>query len=221
MGRQDLRAGSATTSRHSQDRAVLKPGFTTTDATEARRKEHWSVEISGFDSVLAAAQEGSEWAWEILVRQLSPSLLRFFSVRGVPDPEALVGEVFVDLARNLNTFEGDEASFRSWVFVIAYRRMADEWRRLRRRPEETPMEIPPEPAHSAPSAEDEAIDLLSSAEAAQLLAVLTDVQRDVILLRVVAGLSLQETANAMGKRIGAIKALQRRAIATLQREFGS
>jgi RNA polymerase sigma-70 factor (ECF subfamily) len=171
--------------------------------------------------VLAAAQEGSEWAWEILVRQLSPSLLRFFSVRGVPDPEALVGEVFVDLARNLTTFEGDEASFRSWVFVIAYRRMTDEWRKLRRRPEETPMEIPPEPAHSAPSAEDEAIDLLSSAEAAQLLAVLTDVQRDVILLRVVAGLSLQETADAMGRRVGAIKALQRRAIAALRREIGS
>lgn len=214
-------AGLATMSRYGHRRGVLKPGFTMADAIDARRKEHLLVEIPGFENVLAAAQEGSEWAWEILVRQLSPRLLRFFSVRGVPDPEALVGEVFVDLARNLATFEGDESSFRSWVFVIAYRRMADEWRRLRRRPEETPMETPPEPAHSAPSAEDEAIDLLSSAEAAQLLAVLTDVQRDVILLRVVAGLSLQETADAMGRRVGAIKALQRRAIAALRREIGS
>jgi len=214
-------AGLATISSHGHQRGVLKLGCTMADAIDARRKEHLPVEISGFEGVLAAAQEGSEWAWDILVRQLSPGLLRFFRVRGAPDPEALVGEVFVDLARNLTTFEGDESSFRSWVFVIAYRRMADEWRRVQRRPEETPMAIPPEPARSAPSAEDEAINLLSSADAAQMLAVLTDVQRDVILLRVVAGLSLQETADAMGRRVGAIKALQRRAIAALQREIGS
>ena len=185
----------------------------------ARCKEFLPVEISGFDTVLAAAREGSEWAWEILVRHLGPSLLRFFRTRGLPDPEALVGEVFADLARNLTTFEGDQKAFRSWVFVIAYRRMSDEWRRLRRRPEETPMDTPPEPELSAPSAEDEAMEALGSAAVARMLSILTDDQRDVILLRVVAGLTLDETARAMGKRIGAVKALQRRAIAALRKEI--
>ena len=177
------------------------------------------MELSEFEGVLAAAQEGSEWAWGVLVRQFGPELLRFFTARGLPDPEAMVGEVLVDLARNIGTFSGDHESFRSWVFVIAYRRMTDEWRRLRRRPEETPVETPPEPRHSAPSAEEDAIDLLGSADTARLLFVLTDDQRDVITLRVVTGLSLQETATAMGKPVGAIKALQRRAIAALRREI--
>lgn len=177
------------------------------------------MEIAEFGTVLAAAHEGSEWAWEILVRRLGPNLLRFFRTRGLPDPDAMVGEVFADMARNLGTFEGDYAAFRSWVFVIAYRRMSDEWRRLRRRPNEMPTDLPPEPDHPTPSAEDEALESLSTIEATRLLSVLTDDQRDVISLRVVSGLSLQETATALGKPIGAVKALQRRAIATLRREI--
>jgi RNA polymerase sigma-70 factor (ECF subfamily) len=177
------------------------------------------VEIAEFDTVLSAAHEGAEWAWEILVRRLAPNLFRFFRVRGLPDPEAMVGEVFVDIARNLGTFEGDYSSFRSWVFVIAYRRMSDERRRQKRRLDERPVEVPPEPDRSAPSAEDEAMEVLANDEAASLLARLTREQRDVISLRVVAGLSLNETAQATGKRVGAVKALQRRAIAALRKEI--
>jgi RNA polymerase sigma-70 factor (ECF subfamily) len=177
------------------------------------------VEIAEFDTVLSAAHRGSEWAWEILVRRLAPSLSRFFKVRGLPDPDAMVGEVFVDIARNLGTFDGDYAAFRSWVFVIAYRRMSDEWRRLRRRPDETLTERLPEAGRSAPSAEDEAMEALGADEAAKLLSGLTGEQRDVISLRVVAGLSLNETAHATGKRVSAVKALQRRALAALRREI--
>lgn len=177
--------------------------------------------ISGFDSVLAAAQEGSEWAWDILVRDLGPSLVRFYRSRGVPDPEALMGDVFVDLARNISTFEGDESGFRSWVFVIAYRRMSDEWRRLRRRPDETPHGLAAESSQAMPSAEEEMMETLAGAETGRMLAILTDDQRDVITLRVVAGLTLNETATAMGKPVGAIKALQRRGIAALRRNIGN
>lgn len=177
------------------------------------------MEIAEFDTVLSAAQDGSEWAWEILVRRLAPNLLRFFRVRGLPDPEAMVGEVFVDMARNLSTFSGDYPSFRSWVFVIAYRRTSDEWRRRRRRPDETPTDRLPEPSRSSPSAEDEAMESIGSAETEQMLNVLTNDQRDVVSLRVIAGMTLEETATAVGKRVGAVKALQRRAIAALRREF--
>jgi RNA polymerase sigma-70 factor (ECF subfamily) len=105
------------------------------------------------------------------------------------------------------------------VFVIAYRRMSDERRRQKRRLDERPVEVPPEPDRSAPSAEDEAMEVLANDEAASLLARLTREQRDVISLRVVAGLSLNETAQATGKRVGAVKALQRRAIAALRKEI--
>lgn len=44
-------------------------------------------------------------------------------------------------------------------------------------------------------------------------------QRDVLLLRMMAGMSLAETAEALGKSTGAIKALQHRAVGALRRNF--
>ena len=175
--------------------------------------------ISGFDTVLAAAQEGSEWAWAILVRNYGPNLKRFFALRGMADPEALVGEVFVDMSRNLGTFSGEESGFQSWVFVIAYRRLADEKRRLSRRPKETPTDPVPDTGAFTKSAEDEAIQVIEHSEAEQLLEVLTESQRDAVSLRVLGGMSLNETAAAMGKPVGAVKGLQRRAISRLRQAF--
>jgi RNA polymerase sigma-70 factor (ECF subfamily) len=172
-----------------------------------------------FDTILAAAREGSEWAWGVLVSDVGPGLVGFFRARGVPDPEALTGDVFVDLARNLRTFNGDRAGFRSWVFVIAYRRMADDWRKRSRRPEETPSGLATEAAGVAPSAEDEVIGSHETATAFRVLQVLTEDQRDVITLRVVVGLTLGETAEVLGKPVGAVKALQRRAVASLRKEI--
>lgn len=173
--------------------------------------------ISGFEGVLAAAQEGSDWAWEIIVRNYGSNLRRFFQIRGMNDPDALVGEVFVDMARNIGTFTGEEASFRSWVFVIAYRRLSDERRRLSRRPQETQLGEVPQLSESSPSAEDEALEVLGTADAGRLLDVLTESQRDAVSLRVIAGLTLAETGAIMGKPVGAVKALQRRAISKLRR----
>jgi len=177
------------------------------------------VTIADFDGVLLAAREGSEWAWNVLVSDFGPRLVGFFRVRGVTDPDGLAGDVFVDIAGNISNFEGDESGFRSWVFVIAYRRMTDEWRRRGRRPDEIPSGLSSEPARTAPSAEDVAMETFAGAEAARMLENLTDAQRDVINLRVVAGLTLEETAEVVGKPVGAVKALQRRGVAALRREI--
>lgn len=173
----------------------------------------------GFASVLAGAREGSEWAWDVIVHEYATDLGRLFRARGIPDPEALVGDVFLDLARGIGTFDGEEPQFRSWVFVIAYRRMADLWRRLQRRPAEELQGLTTETAASEPSAESEALLGLDTEFVFELLNVLTPEQRDVVALRVIADLSLVETAEVMGKGVGAIKALQRRAIAALRREI--
>lgn len=177
------------------------------------------MDLAKFEGVLSAAQEGSGWAWDILVRNYGPRLNRFFRTRGIADPEALVGDVFADMARNLCTFTGPEDAFRSWVFVIAYRRMSDERRRLSRRPDEVSTAAIPEPRQPSPSAEDEAMEALSEGDAERLLEVLTESQRDAVSLRVVGGLSLNETAEAMGRPVGAVKGLQRRAIAALRKAF--
>ncbi|MEN8235303.1 MAG: RNA polymerase sigma factor [Actinomycetota bacterium] len=175
--------------------------------------------VANFDEVLAAAQEGAEWAWDILVRDVAPRLIGFFRTRGVADPEGLAGDVFVDLAKNITEFEGDESGFGSWVFVIAYRRMSDQWRRQRRRLDEIPSGLSAEPNQLVASAEDVAMESLGNVEAARMLETLTDDQRDVIALRIVAGLTLEETSRVVGKPISAVKALQRRGVAALRREI--
>ena len=175
---------------------------------------------SGFEGVLAAAREGAEWAWELLIRDLAGPLVGFFRARGVADPENLAGEVYLDIARGLKNFDGTESGFRSWVFVIAHRRLIDERRRQGRRPEEETLHDPLPATHRMPSAEEEALHRLSG-EVQHLLGALTSDQRDVVTLRVVAGLTLQETAAVVGKRVGAVKALQRRALLALRKEISA
>ena len=68
--------------------------------------------------------------------------------------------------------------------------------------------------------EAEALDRLGEERVRRLLATLSPDQQDVLLLRLVADLTVDEIATALGKRPGAVKALQRRALATLRREIG-
>ncbi len=66
---------------------------------------------------------------------------------------------------------------------------------------------------------DEAVEQMVTAEIAEVFNSLTEAQRDVLALRIIAGLSLKETAEVLGKRTGAIKALQHRALEALKRAF--
>src|SRR2546425_1848405 len=88
-----------------------------------------------FEGVLDAARAGAEWAWRILYESLAPSVLGYLRARGAPDPEGVCGEVFCQLVRDIHRFKGDEAGFRSWVFVMAHHRLLDDLRRRKRRPE--------------------------------------------------------------------------------------
>ena len=173
----------------------------------------------GFEGVLGAARVGAGWAWELLVRDLTGSLTGFFRVRGAPDPEDLVGEVFLDVARGVHTFEGNESGFRSWVFTIAHRRLVDDRRRRGRRREDPVPVLPLGVDGLVASAEEDALERVGADEVWHLLAALTADQRDVLVLRVLSGLTLEETATVVGKPVSAVKALQRRALGALRREL--
>ena len=170
---------------------------------------------SSFDSVLPAAQSGAGWAWERLYADLSGQVLGYLRGHGAVDPENLLGEVFLQLARNLPGFRGDEPSFRSWVFSVAYHRVLDERRTQRRRPT-----VPLGDADgrgAVGDAEDDAVHVLVTSEAVERLHALTPDQRDVVLLRVFGDLTVEQVASVLGRRPGAVKALQRRAFAALAR----
>jgi RNA polymerase sigma-70 factor (ECF subfamily) len=172
---------------------------------------------ASFAAVLAAAQTGAEWAWERIYRDLAGSVRGYLRAHGAAEPDDLVAEVFLQLARNLHGFEGDEQGFRSWVFTVAHHRLIDERRARDRRPVDVAEAPELEAAGSTGDAEDDAVNRLAVHEARALLDHLSPDQRDVLLLRVFGGLTVEEVAAVVDKRPGAVKALQRRALASLQR----
>jgi RNA polymerase sigma factor (sigma-70 family) len=169
-----------------------------------------------FDEVLAAARRDERWALERIFRALGPVVTGYLRLQGAVEPEDLTSEVFVGVLRNLGTFEGDEASFRSWVFTIAHRRLLDERRRLRRRPPPVPLaDLPDAPAPD--DVEDVVARSLDTARVQALCERLVPDQRDVLLLRLVGQLTVDEVARTLDKTSGAVKALQRRGFLAIGR----
>lgn len=169
-----------------------------------------------FGDQLDAARRGEEWAWHSLYTKLIGPITGYLISRGARDPDDLAAETFLHVARNIDKFEGDEESFRSWVFVIAHRRLIDARRAANRRPQ---IADRAEEDRQAGDVEEEAMGMLGNENVQDLLDQLTEDQREVLALRVVADLSLKETARVTGRDVGSVKALQRRAIQRLQRIF--
>jgi RNA polymerase sigma factor (sigma-70 family) len=141
-------------------------------------------------------------------------------MRGAAEPEDLTSEVFLAVFERLSTFKGNEPKFRSWVFTIAHSKLVDARRRMARRPwSEVNVDEVVMTDLRGGDVETEALDALSIKHIQDLLAHLPDVQREVLLLRIIAGLTVPEVAAAMGKSPGAIKQHQRRALTTLRERF--
>lgn len=170
---------------------------------------------SEFARVLAAAKSGAEWAWADIYRDLAGHVTAYLAARGAAEPEDLTSEVFLQAARDIASFRGDESGFRSWVFVIAHRRLVDSWRAASRRPSSIVMlEGVAEPYGG--NAEEEALERLRTTELLSALERLTEDQRTVLALRIIGGLTVAETAKVVKRRQGAVKALQRRGLLTLK-----
>jgi len=168
--------------------------------------------------LLGGAQRGEGLAFEQLYRALAPAVAGYLRLQGARDPDDLTNEVFLGVFTSIATFSGDEEQFRSWVFTIAHRRLTDDRRRQGRRPAiaEVAVEEAVEPAGNV---EDEALQALGTERVRSLAEGLAPDQRDVILLRMVGGLTVEQVAEALGKSPTAIKALQRRAVGALRRLF--
>jgi RNA polymerase sigma-70 factor (ECF subfamily) len=93
--------------------------------------------------------------------------------------------------------------------------MVDDHRRQGRTPAQLPFE-PELDQREDTSAETEALGRISPQEVLDLLDALPQDHREVLSLRLVAGLTVEQAADAMGKTSGAVKQLQRRAVAKLR-----
>jgi RNA polymerase sigma factor (sigma-70 family) len=164
-----------------------------------------------------AARAGDVAAFERIYHSLAPSVASYLRWNGVVDVESVTNEVMAQVHRNLERFTGDAAAFRSWAFTIAHHRMVDDRRAAGRRPTIADTEI--QDTVVLGNAEDEALAVLGDDHLRRLLKDLSADQREVLILRIVADLSLEDVATALNKRRGAIKSLQHRALATLRRQL--
>lgn len=170
-------------------------------------------------NAITQAQAGEARGFETLFRMLGASVAGYLRARRVSDPDGLANEVFLRAFRTIQTFRGDGDRFRSWVFTIAHHAAVDDVRRRRRRVAEAPLDWAPET--SGGDVETEVLANLAHERIQQQLNQLSPDQRDVLLLRVVADRSVSETAAILDKSHEAVKALQHRGIAALQRALSS
>jgi RNA polymerase sigma-70 factor (ECF subfamily) len=175
---------------------------------------------AGFEEILAAAQLGVEWALTVLYREHQPGLLAYLRAHAPGEAEDLASEVWIDVARALPGFEGGADGFRRLLFTVGRRRVIDHGRKqVRRRTDPTDVD-----ALSAIAGRDDPQGaVLAQAEGDEatrrIRALLPAEQAEIVLLRVVAGLSVAEVAEIVGRRPAAVSVIQHRALRRLARDL--
>jgi RNA polymerase sigma-70 factor, ECF subfamily len=174
---------------------------------------------------LAAARRREPAAVSRIYTAYAPALHRFF-VAALGDrhtAEDLTEDVFVSAIQGLPRFRGSVEMLGGWLFKIARHDLFDH-RRKQRRSALEPLDDHLDEAAAAAGADDPQELALNRVEGDRVFAALRRLssdQREVLLLRMAAGLTAPEVADAVGKSTGAVKALQHRGLASLSRVLGT
>ncbi|NNF68836.1 MAG: sigma-70 family RNA polymerase sigma factor, partial [Acidimicrobiia bacterium] len=118
-----------------------------------------------------------------------------------------------------SSFDGDWPSFRSWIFTIAYRRVADHHRSRFRRPKTVTLGTWDGAVDGGGSPESEAVGAETLRELVAAVDGLSKLERDVVLLRVIAELDSNEVAAIVGKKPGNVRVIQNRALKKLRKNL--
>jgi RNA polymerase sigma-70 factor (ECF subfamily) len=169
-------------------------------------------------TLIKRAREGDADAVAELYYRHAPAIFRYlyFRVSDQAAAEDIMGEVFLEMVRAVRRYTDRGAPFAAWLFQIAHSRLVDHHRHASRREVEVLSELITD---HAPGPEMEVAQLAEARRLADALKELTDDQKTVIQLRFVEGYSLNEAARIMGKTIGAVKAMQHRALQNLARKM--
>ena len=139
------------------------------------------------------------------------------SVGNRHDAEDLTTQTFLKMLESVGKFRWRSAPFSAWLFRIAHNLAMDHFRANRRwQPEE---EVPePDPGEGS-AAEDAALESIGRRSMLELIENLSHEQQQVLTLKFVFNFSNGEVATILGKTEGAVKSLQHRALAALQRQL--
>ena len=159
----------------------------------------------------SAARQPAGPDLEKLYRQLQPALLRNLRSSHAWQAEEIAADVWLEVASLLPRFVGGDDAFRAWLFTLARRRVIDSYRRAGRRPTEALAQEDYEAPGDGP--DEQALDRLGTeAIIARLHHLLTPDQVQVLLLRVVAGLPVDDVAILTGKRPVNVRVVHHRAL---------
>jgi RNA polymerase sigma-70 factor (ECF subfamily) len=167
-------------------------------------------------AALGGATSGDEAAFARLWRSLQPALLRYLRVVVREAAEDVASETWLQAARDLSGFDGTPAAFRVWLFRIARHRALDERRRAARRREDP--RGPADHDTAGGQVRDVAYDVLENSDTGWALGLITSLppdQAEAVMLRVVAGLDVAQTAQVLGKRPGAVRVAAMRGLRRL------
>lgn len=167
---------------------------------------------------IASAQRGEGSGLTVLFREYHPRLLRYLRAREARHADDIAGETWVAVASRIGAFEGDAGAFAGWLFTIAAHRLAD-LRRTGARRQTDPHSNPPEDRHGL-SSEDVVLDEVDAQGAVDLIvASLNEDQSEVVLLRVLGGLSNADIATAMDRPEVWVRVTHHRAMRKLQAQL--
>jgi RNA polymerase sigma-70 factor (ECF subfamily) len=171
------------------------------------------LEYAELDALVRRARAGDGAAFESLWLALSPRVAAYLRSRGVKSIDDVTSEVFLGAFQGIAAFAGDGAAFRSWLFTLAHHKSVDSFRRSR-------PEFAYDPAiddRRTPSAEDEAMPQFGLGSLDDAIAALPRTQREVLVLRVLGDMAVEDVARIVGRSPSAVRQLQKRAVANLRR----
>jgi RNA polymerase sigma-70 factor, ECF subfamily len=165
---------------------------------------------------LAAAKAGDKAAIASIYQTYFEPIYQFVRLRvgDAATAEDLTSEVFIKFIKALRGNAAPHSSLRAWIFRVARNAIYDHYGREAELPSETLEQWIPSDSDTNP--EVQAIQALSVERARRAIRQLAPAQQEVLMLRFDQQLSLQETADIMGKNVNAIKALQFRAVTSLR-----
>ncbi|MCG5217198.1 sigma-70 family RNA polymerase sigma factor [Streptosporangium sp. KLBMP 9127] len=175
---------------------------------------------SDLRELTSLAVQGDRGAIESLLGQLRPMVVRYCRARlgrvsgqyHIADDVAQ--EVCIAVLSALPRYRDMGRPFASFVFGIASHKVADALRSSVRCA--VPTQDLPDGPDDGPGPEETVVRYIEAEHARRLLSRLPDNQRELIILRVVSGLSAEETGNVLGMSPGAVRVAQHRALARLR-----
>lgn len=168
------------------------------------------------DELVIRAQKGDQLCLAALYERYYDRVYRFALTRlgDRTDSEDLAQEVFLKMVDKLSGYRVRGLPFGAWLFRIAHNAVVDVIRRRSRRPQSSMEDIF---IASDVDIEFEVERSITNEELAKAIRRLTPAQQDVLTLRFASGLSVSDTAKALGKAEGTVKATQLQALRALRR----